>query len=80
MPSTAISTAVEPTERQHLQQQPTDQSFDRLPQVWAQAAAQFGDTIVAFWDLHAEPELSLTWRQLWNLVQQFAGGGTSPRS
>jgi long-chain acyl-CoA synthetase len=75
MPSTAVSTSIEPTrrEQQHLQQQPTYSSLNGLPQVWANAAERFGDTL-ALLDPHAEPEVSFTYRQLWENIQQFASG------
>jgi long-chain acyl-CoA synthetase len=75
MPATAISTAVEPThqEQTYLQQQPTYQAMKRLPQIWAKAAEQFGDT-PALVNPHAEPELSITFQQLWDDIQRFAGG------
>ena len=75
MPSTAVSTSIEPTrrEQQYLQQQPTYPSLNGLPQVWAKAAEQFGDTL-ALLDPHAEPEVSFTYRQLWDTIQQFASG------
>lgn len=75
MPSTAVSTSIEPTrrEQQYLQQQPTYPATSRLPQVWAKAAEQFSDTL-ALLDPHAEPEVSFTYRQLWDTIQQFASG------
>jgi long-chain acyl-CoA synthetase len=75
MPSSAISTSIEPTrrEQQYRRQQPTYNAMSRLPQIWAKAAEQFGDT-PALLDPHAKPEVSFTYSQLWETIQQFASG------
>jgi len=71
----AIATDVEatPREQKYFQQQPRYESVVRLPQMWALAAERFGDT-PALHDPHAKPEVSYTYRQLWDSIQQFASG------
>ena len=57
--------------------------MNQLPQVWAKAAEQFDD-IPALIDPHAEPEVRITYRQLWDSIQQFASGlqafGVQPKT
>lgn len=75
MATSAVATATEPTrqEQHYLNQPPRYDSIERLPQVWAKAADRFGDAS-ALLDPHAEPEVAFTFRQLWEAIQQFAGG------
>jgi len=75
MIDTAISTAKQltPRERENLQNQPTYQAIDRLPQVWKTAADRFGD-IPALLDSHAQPQVSITYQQLWSDICEFASG------
>jgi len=44
-----------------------------IPEIWAIARARFGDTI-ALRDPHAEPEVVLTYAQLYEQIQLFAAG------
>ncbi|MGF1480929.1 MAG: AMP-dependent synthetase/ligase [Cyanophyceae cyanobacterium] len=46
---------------------------ESMPQIWSQAAKQFGD-VVALRDPHAKPEVTLTYAQLDQQIQQFAAG------
>lgn len=75
MIDTAIATAKQltPRERENLQNQPTYQAIDRLPQVWKTAADRFGD-IPALLDSHAQPQVSITYQQLWSDICEFASG------
>lgn len=75
MASSAVSTDTTPTRREqtYLQQQPTYPNQSRLPLIWAKTAERFGD-IPALVAPHAEPEVSITYRQLWDHIQQFARG------
>lgn len=85
MTSTAIASDTQPTQREqaYLQQQPRYQSAKGVWQVWAIAAKQFGD-LPAIRDPHAEPEVTLTYQQLWDHIRTFAGGlqalGVEPQS
>lgn len=75
MSNAAIATDTQPTprERDFLKGQPTYPQLAQLPQVWSAAAERFGDT-VALQDVHSKPEVSLTYRELWQTIQQFAAG------
>lgn len=81
----AIATAVEPFGREqiYMAQQPQYLSIKQLPQMWPLAVEQFGDT-PALYAPHAKPEITYTYRQLWDSIQQFAGGlqalGVQPKS
>ncbi len=49
-------------------------NVDSLPEIWAIAASQFGDT-TALHNPHAKPKQEIfTYRQLFNQIQQFAAG------
>ncbi|MEO1210152.1 MAG: long-chain fatty acid--CoA ligase [Cyanobacteria bacterium J06638_20] len=48
-------------------------ALQSLPELWAIAAQQFG-SIVALHDPHAEPEVSITYTELAQKIQQFAAG------
>lgn len=54
-----------------------------LPEIWALVAQQFGD-IVALHDPHSKPEVIITYRQLYELIQHFAAAlqskGIQPES
>lgn len=73
--STEIATATQLSQREqeHLKHQPTYEEMGGLPQIWAVTAERFGDT-PALLDPHAKPEVSLTHRELWDKIQQFASG------
>ena len=47
--------------------------IESLPEMWPIAAKQYED-IVALYDPHAQPEVTLTYTQLWEKIQQFATG------
>lgn len=42
--------------------------------IWPVLAQRLGDTVVALHDPHAQPPLKLTYRELAEAIQQFAGG------
>ncbi|MEL6501458.1 MAG: AMP-binding protein, partial [Cyanobacteria bacterium J06623_1] len=48
-------------------------NLDSLPKVWQQTAHKFGDTI-ALQDPHAQPEISISYRDLYSQIEQFAAG------
>ncbi|MEO1671428.1 MAG: long-chain fatty acid--CoA ligase, partial [Cyanobacteria bacterium J06631_2] len=48
-------------------------NLNSLPQVWQQTASKFGDTI-ALQDPHAKPEISISYRDLYSQIEQFAAG------
>ena len=60
-------------ERQHLNRLVDYASIECLPEVWAETAIRFGE-IVALHSPHATPEIKLTYRELWQQIQQFASG------
>jgi long-chain acyl-CoA synthetase len=49
------------------------QAVQSLPEVWAIAARQFAD-IVALQNPHSQPEIRLTYAELYQQLQQFAAG------
>ena len=48
-------------------------SVQSIPEIWAIAIQKFGDT-VALKDPHVQPEVVLTYSQLYQQIQQFAAG------
>ncbi len=48
-------------------------SVQSLPEIWPRAQERFGET-VALIDPHAQPEVVLTYTQLYQQIQQFAAG------
>ena len=48
-------------------------SVQSLPEIWSIAAQKFPN-VVALHDPHAKPEIILTYRQLYQQIQQFAAG------
>jgi len=48
-------------------------SVQSLPEIWPLAQQRFGQT-VALKDPHAQPEVVLTYAQLYQQIQQFAAG------
>jgi long-chain acyl-CoA synthetase len=48
-------------------------NIQSLSEIWAIAAANYGE-IVALHDPHSQPEVKITYRQLWAQIQQFAAG------
>ncbi len=48
-------------------------SVQCLPEIWTLAAKRF-DNIIALKDPHAKPEVTLTYTQLYQQIQQFAAG------
>lgn len=48
-------------------------SVQSIPEIWAIAIQNFGDT-TALIDPHVQPEVVLTYRQLYQQIQQFAAG------
>ncbi|PSP10479.1 MAG: long-chain fatty acid--CoA ligase [Cyanobacteria bacterium SW_11_48_12] len=54
--------------------QPADySSIESLPEIWSLAAQRFSD-IVALRDPHAQPEVVITYAELYQQIQQFAAG------
>ncbi|MEB3356869.1 MAG: AMP-binding protein [Synechococcales bacterium] len=62
-----------PQERQSLDQQVRYETVETLPMVWAIAADQFSDT-PALDAPHTHPTHTVTFRQLWQNIQQLAAG------
>lgn len=60
-------------ERINLTRMADYSSVQSLPEIWPLAQQQFGQ-IIALQDPHAEPEVILTYAQLYQQIQQFAGG------
>ncbi len=60
-------------ERLNLKRMVDYSSVESLPEIWALAQKRFGDTI-ALKNPHAEPEVVVTYSQLYQKIQQFAGG------
>ncbi|MDB9306431.1 MULTISPECIES: AMP-dependent synthetase/ligase [Cyanophyceae] len=56
-----------------LEQQTDYSSVKTLPEIWSIAAQRFSH-VVAVHDPHAKPDVSLTYIQLWEQIQQFAAG------
>lgn len=48
-------------------------NLSSLPEVWRQTASKFGDTI-ALQDPHAKPGVAISYRDLFQQIQQFASG------
>ncbi|PSP26633.1 MAG: hypothetical protein BRC55_00335, partial [Cyanobacteria bacterium SW_8_48_13] len=46
-------------------------SIESLPEIWSLAAQRFSD-IVALRDPHAQPEVVITYAELYQQIQQFA--------
>ncbi len=60
-------------ERRLLQRLVDYSAVQSVPEIWAIAVASFGET-VALHDPHAQPEVVLTYAQLYQQIQQFAAG------
>lgn len=52
---------------------PNYSAVQSLPEIWSLVAKQFAN-IVALKDPHAQPEIALTYAQLYQQIQQFAAG------
>ena len=48
-------------------------SLQSIPQIWPIVARRCGD-LLALWDPHAQPEVTLTYNQLRSAIEQFAAG------
>ncbi|MGK7945668.1 MAG: long-chain fatty acid--CoA ligase [Microcystaceae cyanobacterium] len=54
-----------------------DYSFAHsLPEIWPTTVERFAD-LIALYDPHSKPEIKLTYRELWQNIQQFAAGLTA---
>jgi len=60
-------------ERLNLKRMVDYSSVESLPEIWALAQKRFGDTI-ALKHPHTQPEVVITYSQLYQKIQQFAGG------
>ncbi|MEA5556773.1 AMP-dependent synthetase/ligase [Nodularia spumigena] len=56
-----------------LEQQTDYSSVKTLPEIWSIAAQRFSN-VVAVHDPHAKPDVSMTYIELWEQIQQFAAG------
>ncbi|OKH19723.1 AMP-dependent synthetase/ligase [[Limnothrix rosea] IAM M-220] len=48
-------------------------NIQSLSEIWAIAAEMYGD-VLALYDPHSEPEMKVTYTQLWQQIQQFGAG------
>lgn len=73
-PASDYSFNLSEQERANLQRRAADySSVQSLPEIWLLAQQRFGQ-IVALQDPHANPEVVITYAQLYQKIQQFAGG------
>jgi len=72
-PASNFSFNLTERERLNLTRMVDYSSVESLPEIWALAQKRFGDTI-ALKDPHSEPEVVITYSQLYQKIQQFAGG------
>jgi long-chain acyl-CoA synthetase len=72
-PASNFSFNLTERERLNLTRMVDYSSVESLPEIWALAQKRFGDTI-ALKDPHSEPEVVITFSQLYQKIQQFAGG------
>ncbi len=67
----------------HKMALPDYSTIESLPEIWPIVAKQYGD-MVALHDPHAQPEVILTYAQLYERIKQFASGlqalGVQPES
>ncbi|TVP61943.1 MAG: long-chain fatty acid--CoA ligase [Nodularia sp. (in: Bacteria)] len=82
-PSFVSGSSLTLEEHKHLEDQTDYGSVKILPEIWSIAAERFSH-VIALHDPHAQPDVSLTYIQLWKQIQQFAAGlqslGVSVRS
>lgn len=80
--NSSLARVLHQRDQAYLQSTQNYPSIQSLPDIWPIVAERYGD-IVAMHDEHGEPSITLTYRQLWEAIQQFASGlqvlGLQPR-
>ena len=72
-PASSGSLQITKQERANLKRLADYTTAQSLPQIWPIAAKRF-EKVVALKDPHAKPEVTLTYAQLYQQIQQFAAG------
>lgn len=72
-PATDLYSYMTERERANVADMAEYNSVQSLPEIWPLARSRFGQTL-ALWDPHSKPEVKLTFTQLADQIQQFAGG------
>ena len=72
-PASSRSLQITKRERTNLKRLADYTTVQSMPEIWPLAAKRF-ETVVALKDPHAQPEVTLTYAQLYQQIQQFAAG------
>lgn len=72
-PASSHSSQITKQERANLKRLADYTTVQSLPEIWPLAAKRF-EKVVALKDPHAKPEVTLTYAQLYQQIQQFAAG------